>query len=322
MKPKLQRTFALISLALLLLLLVFFLFIQPKMHAQAPTEPTDSEPTTPSEPSAPAYGWRGEGDQRYYLLEDGTRYRGWMEEDGVMYFFDENSFLHIGWLEQDGATYYFLESGAMATGKHVIDGLNCYFTADGKSFLLVNPWAAVPEGYQPNLVPLPTTLADSGLKIDRACYDALLSMITDAHVSGEFTLRIISAYRTQQTQMQNFNRHLDALMAQGYSYEEAYKQAATIVAVPGTSEHQLGLAVDIIDMRLLDLTEEQADTPGQQWLMEHCWEYGFILRYPKDKTNETGIIYEPWHYRYVGEEVAADLHASGQTLEGYLASLH
>ena len=69
-----------------------------------------------------------------------------------------------------------------------------------------------------------------------------------------------------------------------------------------------------------DLTDEQANTATQQWLMTHCWEYGFILRYPKGTTNHTGIIYEPWHYRYVGLEMAKEITESGLTLEEYLGA--
>ena len=110
-------------------------------------------------------------------------------------------------------------------------------------------------------------------------------------------------------------------MNKGYSREEAEKIAATISAIPGTSEHQLGLAVDIIDTQIWDLVEAQENLPGQKWLMEHCWEYGFVLRYPKDGRESTGIIYEPWHYRYVGKELAAELHELGLTVEQYLDSL-
>ena len=108
------------------------------------------------------------------------------------------------------------------------------------------------------------------------------------------------------------------LMAAGYDAEEADQKAATVVARPGTSEHELGLAVDIVDAGYQQLDEGQASTPVQQWLMAHCWEYGFILRYPDGKSDLTGIIYEPWHYRYVGVETAQALRESGQCLEEYL----
>ena len=93
------------------------------------------------------------------------------------------------------------------------------------------------------------------------------------------------------------------------------------MAIPGTSEHQLGLAVDIIDNRNWNLNESQAQMPTQKWLMEHSWRYGWILRYPNEKSEITGIIYEPWHYRYVGKEIAAEIHDLGVCLEEYLQML-
>ena len=107
----------------------------------------------------------------------------------------------------------------------------------------------------------------------------------------------------------------------GYGPEEAAELAAKDVAVPGTSEHHTGLAVDIIDTRYVFLDATQATMPGQIWLMENSWRYGFILRYPMDKTDMTGINYEPWHYRYVGWELAAEMHESGLGLEEYFDQL-
>ena len=95
-------------------------------------------------------------------------------------------------------------------------------------------------------------------------------------------------------------------------------EAAKSVAIPGTSEHQLGLAVDLVDANYGYLNEYQAETPTQQWLMENSWQFGFILRYPVDKSEITGIIYEPWHYRYVGKENAKDIYESGLCLEEWL----
>ena len=93
------------------------------------------------------------------------------------------------------------------------------------------------------------------------------------------------------------------------------------MAPPGTSEHQTGLAVDIMATDYPVLDEKQAQTEEQQWLMEHCWEYGFILRYPKDAEDKTEIIYEPWHWRYVGVENAAKINASGLCFEDYIVAL-
>ena len=105
-----------------------------------------------------------------------------------------------------------------------------------------------------------------------------------------------------------------------WSRAAAEKEAAKEIAVPGTSEHQLGLAVDLMDEDYPYLNDHQANTGTQKWLMEHCHEYGFILRYPIGSTEITGIIYEPWHYRYVGVEIAQEIMNLGITLEEYLGA--
>ena len=135
---------------------------------------------------------------------------------------------------------------------------------------------------------------------------------------------VCSSYRTQEYQQGLFDRKIQRLMedpGNNLTYEEARMEAATVVAIPGTSEHQLGLALDIIDNRNWNLDETQAEMPTQQWLMENSWRYGWILRYPNEKSAITGIIYEPWHYRYVGREVAAEIHELGVCLEEYLQML-
>ena len=92
-----------------------------------------------------------------------------------------------------------------------------------------------------------------------------------------------------------------------------------MVAPPGTSEHETGLALDITAQSYPVLEQDQEDTPEQQWLMENAWRFGFILRYPQGKTEITGICYEPWHYRYVGREAAKEIQEKGLCLEEYLA---
>ena len=129
---------------------------------------------------------------------------------------------------------------------------------------------------------------------------------------------ICSSYRPHSKQESLFANKVQRLMAAGYDAEEADQKAATVVARPGTSEHELGLAVDIVDASYQHLDEQQESTPVQQWLMEHCWEYGFILRYPDGKSDLTGIIYEPWHYRYVGKDAAQEIFNRDITLEEYL----
>ena len=107
-------------------------------------------------------------------------------------------------------------------------------------------------------------------------------------------------------------------MREGLSREEATAQAGAVVAVPGTSEHQTGLAVDLVDKSYQHLDDAQASTEVQQWLMENSWKYGFILRYPEEKSDVTGIIYEPWHYRYVGGPAAREMRELGLCLEEYI----
>ena len=155
--------------------------------------------------------------------------------------------------------------------------------------------------------------------IDKRAYPALQQMMDDARAAGLQPL-ICSSYRTRATQKQLFQNKADTLSKQGYSREEAEARAAQWVARPGTSEHEAGLAVDIVDKNYQMLDERQAQTPVQQWLMAHCADYGFILRYPTDKSDLTGIGYEPWHYRYVGEEAAKEIMEQGICLEESLGA--
>lgn len=187
-------------------------------------------------------------------------------------------------------------------------------TEDWK-LLLVNPWNPLPEGYTVNLKRLA-----NGLQVDERIYDDLNAMLIDCHKAGLCPV-VCSAYRSHAKQVQLHNNKIARLRAAGYSRDAAVKEAGRWVAVPGTSEHETGMALDLVSRSYQLLNERQADTAEQKWLMEHCWEYGFILRYPKDKTEITGIGYEPWHYRYVGRETAAKLHESGLCLEEYLTAL-
>ena len=131
-------------------------------------------------------------------------------------------------------------------------------------------------------------------------------------------LMLCSAYRSIEKQQQLFDRSQQAYMAQGMSEEEAYAKTATETAIPGTSEHQTGLAADIVTPTYQMLDAGFADTPAGQWLSEHAAEYGFVLRYPQDKQEVTGIIYESWHYRFVGKTHAKLMKESGLCLEEYL----
>lgn len=180
------------------------------------------------------------------------------------------------------------------------------------NLVLVNPWNPVPENHQ-----ITKTELKNGHSVDERCYPELQQMMDDCRAEGLSPL-ICSSYRSKEEQERLYQNQINRLLNTGYSQTEAETEAGSVVAVPGTSEHQLGLAVDIVDVNNQNLDESQEDTQVQQWLMQNSWKYGFILRYPAEKSDITGIIYEPWHYRYVGKEAAVDIYKQGLCLEEYL----
>lgn len=182
--------------------------------------------------------------------------------------------------------------------------------------LLVNPWHELPEDYTVELQQVGREFG-TDYKLDVRCAAQLEQMIADCREAGGHPW-ICSAYRTQRNQKDLFDNKVLRVILEGVSREEAPDIAAQSVARPGTSEHQLGLAVDIIDEHYPRLDEGQEETATQAWLMENCWRYGFILRYPNGTTDVTGIIYEPWHYRYVGTYYAEKITRLGVTLEEFL----
>lgn len=187
--------------------------------------------------------------------------------------------------------------------------------ADGL-LLLVNPWTPLPEDFLPGeLVPVQNDQA-----VDARAYPDLQDMLGDMSQAGLSPL-ICSSYRSQERQQELYDNKVQRVMAEGVSLEAAQAEAARWVARPGTSEHQTGLAVDIVSLSNQMLDETQESTPEFQWLAENAWKYGFILRYPSDKSEKTGIAYEPWHFRFVGKEAAEEMHDLGLCLEEYLESL-
>ena len=326
-----QLTVILYSVAAVLLLLAVITGI----FGAAPQEPDPTDPPqTTTEPTDPVTeppiltGWAEDGDSRYYMLEDGTFATGWMEIDGLTYYFRENGLTMSGWNEVEGIRRYFRADGSMARGEEEIDGVKHFFTSTGAEVELVNRWNPVAEDYAVELKDLSVIYATDGIQVDVRIYDVLIRMMDDcndamADLYPDDAPRccVTSGYRSLEMQTDIFDSRVNDLVYGGMTWEEAEAEAATAVALPGTSEHQIGLAVDIVDTASWDLEEFQEDLPAQKWLMEHCWEYGFILRYPNGKTDSTGIIYEPWHYRYVGEELALELRDNGLTLEEYLNSL-
>lgn len=151
----------------------------------------------------------------------------------------------------------------------------------------------------------------SSCEQDARICDSLNQLALDGETAG-LPIYLSSGYRSYAQQDANLKRKLNEGMP--------YEKAITIVAPPGSSEHQTGLCCDITDVyHPLKSPSELEQTPTYQWLYEHCAEYGFILRYPKDKTDITGIIYEPWHFRYVGTAAATYIMKNRLCLEEFLS---
>lgn len=178
--------------------------------------------------------------------------------------------------------------------------------------MLVNQSHPMKDGYVPELANI-----DDSHQVDVRVLEPLQKMLKAASDEG-YSLYVCSAYRSVDRQKELFNESMIDYVNQGKTYYEAAIETAKSIAWPGESEHATGLAMDIVSSDYAGLDEKQGETDDQKWLMEHCYEYGFILRYPKDKLEDTGIIYEPWHYRYVGVEAALEIRDQGVTLEEYL----
>lgn len=172
--------------------------------------------------------------------------------------------------------------------------------------LLVNADHPLPDNYAPKeLVNLYAQkrhflLANSSIELEKEAFEAanrLFKLAEDEDMNGFI---LTSGYRTREKQVELYAENTDGTAQR-----------------PGCSEHETGLAFDVTT-RYDSGTFE--DTAQFKWLIEHCWDFGFILRYPKDKTSITGIAYESWHYRYVGEEAAKIIHENGWTLEEYCAA--
>ena len=175
------------------------------------------------------------------------------------------------------------------------------------NLILVNYNHYIPDDYQVELTDL-----SNGKKVDSRIYPDLQQMFNDARSEG-LSLFVREGYRTAEEQQQIMNDKIEEYENQGCSRKEAKKMAEEYVAVPGTSEHQLGLSVDIN----ADTTKSSSDEV-YQWLDENAYKYGFVKRYPSDKTDITGINNEPWHYRYVGKEAAEIIKKENLCLEEYV----
>ena len=180
------------------------------------------------------------------------------------------------------------------------------------NLILVNSEYRIPDNYQ-NEIKL-TTLSN-GKQVDSRIYPELQTMFNDARAAG-LQLFVREGYRTRDEQQQLLDEKISAYQSEGYSETEAEKLAKEWVALPGTSEHEIGLAVDIN----ADTSVSAADAV-YAWLEDNSYKYGFIKRYPSNKTDITGVSNEPWHYRYVGKKAAKEIYEKGLCLEEYLRQI-
>lgn len=177
--------------------------------------------------------------------------------------------------------------------------------------ILVNQWSLLPDGFT-------VELADfKGGQVDARILGICTEMFADAEEDG-VKFKLYDAYRSFETQSAQFEAKVQSYINKGYSREEAEKKASTITARPNTSEHQTGLALDIVTPSYTKRDSGFADTQAFKWLSVNAANYGFIMRYAKGKTDITGVIYEPWHWRFAGVEAARAMKESGKSLEEYL----
>ena len=183
------------------------------------------------------------------------------------------------------------------------------------NLLLVNDWNPLPSGYDSDVS---FTTVTGGKQMDSRVTDIVEQMLRDA---SAYDLAVVSAYRPKEEQNTLYWRKVKQYTDQGYSDLDAQKVGGTIVKRPGFSEHNCGLAMDVGGSGDYTLEQTFANTAAYTWLIEHCADYGFILRFPEGKEDITGVIYEPWHYRYVGVEAAKYIMDNGLCLEEYLQQM-
>lgn len=247
-------------------------------------------------------GWQDTEEGRKLYLSDGTQAFGWAELEGKRYYFDDSGIMVTGWLQLGEYSYYLQEDGSAAVGPTKIGYYTHYFTPVGIHVVLVNAANPLPPYYDMELVTV-----TGWHQVSSVCLEPLVNMLADCNAAG-ISYNFNSAHRTVKEQTMILDLRTEEYMDTGMTYEAARAKALQTVAYPGTSEHHLGLAVDLLGDAAIE------------WLTEHCWEYGFIVRYTQDKYPITGIIDEPWHFRYVGTEVSLAMKDSGLCLEEYLGA--
>lgn len=236
---------------------------------------------------------------------------------------DENSRIALTISEENnynlGQVFFASEDGwTTNTIELVIDDKKYLSVSDSKEYQtalegltadfhsrLVNRDNTLPDGYNnENLVTIKgvqAIISNKGMQLDKVTLDALKSMLEKANSDGVKGFILNSTYRSYKEQKGLFDYRFNERKASGAA--DPYEEASKVVAYPGTSEHQTGMALDILSLEypkgsVFSQSKEYA------WLKENCWDYGFIPRYPEDKTDTTRISFEPWHYRYIGKPLS------------------
>ena len=183
------------------------------------------------------------------------------------------------------------------------------------AYFLINEENPLPEGYTPEL-----DIVQGQFAMDARCAEYARKMIAAAENDG-VKLCVVSAYRSIQKQQENLESYTQRLINEGYSPEDAKNLALMEIAEPGKSEHNAGLALDILTYDWWethdDVTADFENTKEFEWLQANAHKYGFIMRYPKEWEEITGYTYEPWHYRFVGLHYAGEIKRSGLPFEYY-----
>ena len=186
---------------------------------------------------------------------------------------------------------------------------------------LVNKSHFLSEDYVPELVELSGLPAQgNGLRLRNEAAEALYAMLKAMEADGISACNVISCYRSYAYQLQLVNDKVAKRVANGQDRQTAYDQVTMSTAPAGSSEHQMGLAIDFATGSAT--TTSFAASKAGTWLRQHSWEYGFILRYQESKMSYTNIVSEPWHYRYVGTPHAQIMRENGWCFEEYIAYLH
>lgn len=192
--------------------------------------------------------------------------------------------------------------------------------ADRDAYMqLINYENTLDKTYKPDdLIEIPTREGREVQIMRKTPAMALEALLKEAEANGVTDISVTSGWRSYNTQVWLLDSQVEKYSSQ-MSKDKAYALAITEVAIPGTSEHQSGLCVDMHNMSSADISF--ADSDSAKWLADNCYKFGFILRYPKDKTDITKISFEPWHFRFVGRYHASCIHELGFCLEEYTAYL-